>query len=292
MGSFAGVVNVNKEKGYTSFDVVAILRRLYDVKAGHTGTLDPNATGVLPICLGKATKFSETFMGGTKRYTAEVVLGVTTSTGDMTGEVVTRQAKDVSLPGKQKITAAVMSFMGKQEQVPPMYSAIKVGGKKLYDLARAGKTIHRKARPVEIYEIEAFSFGEGSFKINVCCSKGTYIRSLCSDIGEMLGCGATMGDLVRTRSGPFCIEDALTVGEIKEKSDIRSLVVPLGELLPYPTAQIDPACAKNAKNGNPVKLSNLVSYDTESKKHWLKNKDEVIGLFRLEPGLLKCEVLL
>ena len=292
MGSFAGVINVNKEKGYTSFDVVAILRRLYSVKAGHTGTLDPNATGVLPICLGKATKFSEYFMDGIKKYTAEVVLGVTTTTGDITGEVLTRHTKDASFPDKQEISAAVMTFLGKQEQVPPMYSAIKIGGQKLYDLARAGKTVHREARPIEIYAIDVFAFQERSFWINVSCSKGTYIRSLCTDIGEKLGTGATMGELVRTGSGPFFIETAYPIGEIKGTANIWSLVKPLEELLPYPVAQIEPAYVKNARNGNALKLSNLLSYDTQAKKHWLKNGDEVIGLFRKESGLLKCEVML
>ena len=306
MGSFAGVINVCKEKGYTSFDVVAILRRLFKVKCGHTGTLDPNATGVLPICLGNATKFSEYFMGGRKSYTAEVVLGITTDTGDTTGNVLARNTCFVCTTGfsvsdesirekrvsRQDIINAVLSFKGKQEQVPPMYSAIKVGGRRLYEIARKGQVVERKARPVEIYDIEAHSFCETGFLLNVDCSKGTYIRSLCTDIGEKLGCGAAMGSLERTASGPFHINDALTIGEIEAHSNVWSLAKPIEELLPYPVAYIVPAYVKNAKNGNAVKLTNLISYDENSKKHWLKDENDLIGLFRLEAESIKCEVML
>ena len=314
MAKFPGVVVVHKEKGYTSHDVVAILKRLYNEKAGHSGTLDPNATGVLPIFFGKATKFAESFLSDTKSYVAEVILGVTTTTGDVTGEVLpgsdiegthsfgTRYgesplAREVSL-GKNlnfsvpEIENVFTSFKGDIMQTPPMYSAIKIGGKKLYELARKGETVERKPRLVSIYDIKLLEFRKNSFTIFVDCSKGTYIRSLCTDIGAKLGCGAIMGDLSRTRSGQFSIDRALTIDEIKSSTDVWSLVTPIEELLPYPAAVPKPMALTGVKNGNPVKLENLSYVDTTSPKHWLRADGRTIGLFSLRKDSLVCEVML
>ena len=310
MAACAGIINVNKEKGFTSFDIVAILRRLFKQKAGHTGTLDPNAAGVLPVCLGKATKFSEYFMSQNKSYTAEVLLGVRTTTDDVTGEILYRtpaptaqnhsaeqlvreesMRKKINLT-QHDITKTVETFKGKQMQMPPMYSAIKINGKKLYEIARTGQTVERKARHIEIYDINITSFAKNSFTINVDCSKGTYIRSLCSDIGEKLGCGAVMGDLVRTRSGQFEICGALTISKIKDANDPWLYVKKIEELLPYPFAILKTNAYNSAKNGNPVKLSCLSDYDPNSSKHWLKSNEETIGLFSLHKNNLICEVML
>ena len=310
MGKFAGVVVVNKEKGYTSHDVVAILRRLYNEKAGHTGTLDPNATGVLPVCLGKATKFSEYFMSQNKSYTAEVLLGVVTTTGDVTGDVLLdainaskriygenpavrelNKCKKFNV-AKQEVEKVLESFKGTYKQTPPMYSAIKIGGQKLYELARDGQTIERKPRLVEIFDIKMHEFNGSSFTINVDCSKGTYIRSLCVDIGIKLGVGATMGNLIRTRSGKFCMDGALTIDEIKNTADAWGLVTPIEELLPYPFAELKPHASKSAKNGNHVRLVDLDFINVTSSKHWLRANGGIIGLFSLKNEHLVCEVML
>ena len=320
MASFAGVVVVNKDKGYTSHDVVAILKRLYKEKAGHSGTLDPNATGVLPVCLGKATKFAELFLSDNKSYVAEVILGVTTDTGDVTGEIlkgdgvfvhpdVSEKPKSSKAHGEnpqvrelsqlqnlnfsaQDVRNALESFKGEYMQTPPMYSAIKIGGKKLYELARKGETVERKPRPVEIFDIKLLEFYKNGFTISVDCSKGTYIRALCADIGEKLGCGATMGDLRRTKSGNFCIEDSVTIEEIKNCGNAWDLATPIEKLLPYPAAVLKPAAYNSAKSGNPVKLANLSHIDTAAPKHWLQAEDKTIGLFTLKNNALICEVML
>ena len=178
-----GIINVYKERGFTSHDVVAKLRGILHMKKiGHTGTLDPDATGVLPVCIGKATKVCGLLTDKDKTYRAVVKLGVTTNTEDMTGEILAKHPVSVT---KEQIEMAVSKFAGEIEQIPPMYSAIKINGKKLYELARQGKEVERKARKVTIYEIKVLSidFSENEFTMEVSCSKGTYIRTLCKDIG-------------------------------------------------------------------------------------------------------------
>ena len=209
-----GIWNIRKEKGFTSHDVVAVVRKiLHTKKVGHTGTLDPDAEGVLPICVGKATKLSEIIMDGTKVYRAMVRLGITTKTEDASGEVV--EQNEVHWDA-DAIREATQQFVGEIAQVPPMYSAIKVHGKKLYELAREGKEIARKARTVTIYGIQICRFlPPDRFEMEIACSKGTYIRTLCSDIGVKLGCGAHMESLIRTRTGTFRLEDAITLEELK-----------------------------------------------------------------------------
>lgn len=215
----SGIINVYKEKGYTSFDVVAKLRGILKTKKiGHTGTLDPDAEGVLPVCLGKATKVCDLLTDKRKEYEAVMLLGMKTDTQDVTGTVLAK--KDVTCSSEQ-VTEAVMSFVGEYMQVPPMYSALKVDGKKLCDLARAGVTVERAARPVTIHGIEILSVELPRVRMRVSCSKGTYIRTLCEDIGEKLGCGACMESLLRTRVGSFALSDALTLAEIE--ASVKSL---------------------------------------------------------------------
>ncbi|MCL2699428.1 MAG: tRNA pseudouridine(55) synthase TruB [Defluviitaleaceae bacterium] len=213
-----GVINIYKEKGFTSHDVVAVARRiLKQRKIGHTGTLDPLAEGVLPICVGKATKLADYIMGGIKGYRANITLGVTTDTQDAGGTVLER--RDVTVT-RAEIEECVYSFVGSYDQTPPMYSAIKVNGQRLYKLARAGEVIERKPRRVEISGISVVEFiSDTEAVIDVACGKGTYIRALCADIGEKLGCGAFMSALLRTRSGAFALDSAITLGRLQILAD-------------------------------------------------------------------------
>lgn len=212
-----GIIIVNKEAGYTSHDVVAKLRGICGQrKIGHTGTLDPDAVGVLPVCLGSGTKLCDLLTDRTKEYVALLQLGVVTDTQDMTGTVLDRKPV---LCNEEQIREAVSGFLGDYLQVPPMYSALKVGGKKLYELARAGREVERAARPVTIHELEVLECGASSVKLRVVCSKGTYIRTLCHDIGGKLGCGGAMAYLERTRVGEFSIDNAYTLARLQVLRD-------------------------------------------------------------------------
>lgn len=228
-----GVINVNKPPAMTSFDVIAILRKTLNMKKiGHTGTLDPDATGVLPICIGKATKLVELLTACDKQYEAEVKLGVVTDTQDMSGNIISKS--DVSVDFSE-ISAVVNSFIGVQQQLPPMYSAIKIDGKKLYELAREGKTIERAPREITVTKIDVFDYKQenNTFKMVVDCSKGTYIRTLANDIGERLGCGATLSSLNRTKSGRFLLENSYNIEAIKKMADNNdySFITPLDEVM-------------------------------------------------------------
>lgn len=208
-----GILNVYKEPGFTSFDVVAKLRGiLKQKKIGHTGTLDPDAEGVLVVCLGNATKLSESLTDKDKEYTCTMHLGVTTDTEDCSGKVL--ETKPVTVTEEQVIQA-VYSFLGESMQIPPMYSAIKQNGKKLYELAREGKTVEREPRKIVIYKIEIKEIALPFVTFKVQCSKGTYIRSLCRDIGEKLLCGACMEKLYRNRVSQFLMEDSITLSQIE-----------------------------------------------------------------------------
>ena len=193
-----GIINVYKEKGFTSHDVVAKLRGIVgQKKIGHTGTLDPDATGVLPVCLGKATKLCDLLTDKDKTYEAVMLLGMTTDTQDVTGRIL--EEKSTETLTADKVREVIESFIGDYDQIPPMYSALKVNGKKLYELAREGKVVERKARPVKILDIRIIEMNLPRVRMEVSCSKGTYIRTLCHDIGEQLGCGGCMESLIRTR---------------------------------------------------------------------------------------------
>lgn len=212
-----GILNILKPPGMTSFDVVAYLRGLLKVKKiGHTGTLDPGAVGVLPVCIGKATKVIEYLTDKDKVYRAELTLGISTDTQDSLGRILKEAKVNLS---ENDIAAAVKSFVGSYNQLPPMYSAIKKNGKKLYELARSGIEVERSPREVTIHFINILSIKENKVIFDVGCSKGTYIRTLCADIGEKLGCGGHMSFLVRMKAGCFNINDSLTVEQIREMAD-------------------------------------------------------------------------
>ncbi|HHV29596.1 tRNA pseudouridine(55) synthase TruB [Acetivibrio mesophilus] len=209
-----GILNVLKPPGMTSFDVVAYLRGILKMKKiGHTGTLDPGAAGVLPICTGKATKAIEYLTDKDKVYRAELLLGVSTDTQDAYGKVINTLEVKAS---HDEIERAIKSFEGSYSQLPPMYSAIKMNGKKLYELARSGIEVERTPRDVKIHFIDILNITGNRIVFDVGCSKGTYIRTLCSDIGDRLGCGGHMAFLVRMKAGSFDLENALTLEEIKE----------------------------------------------------------------------------
>lgn len=254
-----GIIIVNKEKGFTSHDVVAKLRGILKIKKiGHTGTLDPDATGVLPICVGKATKVCDLLTDKDKTYVARVKLGVTTDTLDMSGEVLTENEVAVT---EEEIRKTLNHYRGQIQQIPPMYSAIKINGTRLYELARQGKEVERKPRTVTIHDLilRDVSLEKNEFTMEVTCSKGTYIRSLCQDIGEMLGCGAAMKSLVRTRVGRFGLEKAKTLTEIEElvkAEKAADLWISIEEVFPeYRRCNVETGAMKYLKNGNLIKPS-------------------------------------
>lgn len=249
-----GIINVYKEKDFTSHDVVAKLRGiLKQKKIGHTGTLDPQAEGVLPVCLGNATKLCDLLTDKTKEYEAVLRLGVTTDTQDMTGEILSEKQVSVS---EEQIREIIMGFVGKSEQIPPMYSALKINGKKLYELAREGKEVERKPRPIEIYHIDIKEVKLPLVTFRVSCSKGTYIRTLCQDIGEKAGCGGAMESLLRTRVDRFRVEEAYTLGQIEQLRDegkLDSILYAVDEMFPgYPRVTVQNAFRKIIDNGNSI----------------------------------------
>ncbi|MCI9269954.1 MAG: tRNA pseudouridine(55) synthase TruB [Dorea sp.] len=255
-----GILNVYKEKGFTSHDVVAKLRGITrQKKIGHTGTLDPEAEGVLPVCLGKATKVSELLTEKDKTYRATLLLGLVTDTQDITGTVLRQCAADALT--ETRAEEAIQGFVGEYDQVPPMYSALKVNGKKLYELAREGKTVERKARRVRIRDIRIVSMNLPRAELEITCSKGTYIRTLCHDIGERLGIGGCMETLVRTRSGPFGIEESYRLEELQEKTEkgeLSQTLIPIDVLFSqYQKIQIRQELEARLKNGNPFSIPGI-----------------------------------
>jgi len=228
-----GVININKPTGMTSFDVIAILRKILNTKKiGHTGTLDPDATGVLPICVGKATKLVEMLTADEKQYIAGVKLGIVTDTQDTSGDVL--ETKEVNVT-YDDLKNTIDSFKGESFQIPPMYSAVKVNGERLYKLAREGKTVERESRKIFISEItlDSFKKEDDSFSMTVTCSKGTYIRTLSNDIGEKLGCGAALSSLKRTMSGKYTISESYTLDDIRKMSEEEnfSFITPLPDIM-------------------------------------------------------------
>lgn len=243
-----GFIILDKPEGITSFIGGAIVRRVTgEKKTGHTGTLDPMATGVLPVALGSATRFIELLPSHDKGYRASFRLGMTTDTLDITGTVLTTNE---NIPDEEAVKNAIAHFKGETEQLPPMYSAIKKDGKRLYELARQGIEVEREKRTVTIYNCDFVSHTDGEYTIDVKCSKGTYIRSLIADIGEMLGCGAVMTSLRRTLSNGFTIDEAHTEEELKSAEDIGAFVVPVDKALDaYPAVKVSEAQAKRFRNG-------------------------------------------
>lgn len=252
-----GIINIYKEKGFTSHDVVAKLRGiLKQKKIGHTGTLDPDAQGVLPVCLGKGTKVCDLLTDKDKVYEAKLLLGVATDTQDTSGTVLSEKEVTVT---EEQVRDAVMGFVGTYEQIPPMYSALKVNGKKLYELARAGIEVERKARTVVIHSIRILDVQLPVVTMEVECSKGTYIRTLCHDIGQKLGCGGCMQSLLRTRVAQFRLEDSLKLSEVQRLSEegrVESVIMDVDAVFEqYVKVTVKEEADRLVHNGNPVKQS-------------------------------------
>ena len=254
-----GVLNIYKEKGYTSHDVVAKMRGiLKQKKIGHTGTLDPDAEGVLPVCLGQATKLCDLLVDHRKIYRAVLLLGTETDTQDISGAILREMPVACS---EIQVKEAILGFKGNYDQIPPMYSALKVDGKKLYELARQGKVVERKARPVVIYDITVEKMELPRVTMTVTCSKGTYIRTLCHDIGQKLGCGGCMEGLVRTQTGQFEIGQSVTLSQLEAMRDegrVKEILISVEEIFSkYPAVLTRREADRLAWNGNPVKTENV-----------------------------------
>lgn len=256
-----GVLNIYKEKGYTSHDVVARLRRIVgQKKIGHTGTLDPEAEGVLPVCLGKATKLCDLLTDKDKTYEAVLLLGISTDTQDTTGKIL--EEKNTADLREEAVREVVLSFEGEYDQIPPMFSALKVGGKKLYELARDGKEVERKPRHVQIYRIRILQIDLPRVRMEVTCSKGTYIRTLCHDIGEKLGCGGCMESLLRTRVERFGVAESLRISEVEQLMDEGTLqehMIKVDEIFPdYQKVYLTPEASAAVRNGNSFRLGDVI----------------------------------
>lgn len=257
---YHGIINVYKEAGYTSHDVVAKLRGICkQKKIGHTGTLDPDAVGVLPVCLGNGTKLCDMLTDRRKEYVAVFRLGITTDTQDGSGKILEEKKVKASV---DEVKKEILSFQGDSLQVPPMYSALKVNGKRLYELARQGKEVAREARPITIYAIEILEENHPEYTIRVECSKGTYIRTLCHDIGQALGCGAVMTKLTRSRVGEFRIEEAYRLEDIQrqaEEGGLSKIVVPVEKMFEsLPELKAKKEGDKALKNGNQMKRTEFM----------------------------------
>ena len=272
-----GILNINKAAGMTSFDVIAKLRKLLNTKKiGHAGTLDPDATGVLPVCIGKATKVIEFLVEKDKEYFVTLKLGVETDTQDASG-TITKESLVAS--SDDEIRTAIESFIGDMMQIPPMYSAIRIKGIRLYEMARQGIEIEREARPVTIKYIKDIDIRRDGEDVkvffSVACTKGTYMRTLCFDIGASLGCGGHMASLVRTRSGPFLLDDAITLEELalrKQSGTLEEIILNMDKALPgLPAFSIDDDQTKRLRNGLTIQWTDT----SESKLVRLYSRESV-----------------
>lgn len=280
-----GIVNVYKEKGFTSFDVVAKMRGIFhQKKIGHTGTLDPDAEGVLPVCLGKATKVCDLLTDKDKEYKAVLLLGQETDTQDISGTVLNQAEVTVT---EEMVQEAIHSFVGSYEQIPPMYSALKVNGQKLCDLARQGVTVERKARPVIIHSIEITRIALPEVEMIVSCSKGTYIRTLCDDIGKKLGCYGCMKSLLRTKVDKFLLENTYTLAELQKLAETPQEEWTFLEAVDsvfekYTFVETKPEAIKMVVNGNRIPGSMLKDFSNDKKQEYVRlydNDRKFIGIY-------------
>lgn len=251
-----GIVIIDKPAGWTSQDVVSKLRGVFQTRRiGHGGTLDPMATGVLPVFVGRATRGVEFFEHAEKTYEAVLQLGITTDTEDTTGTVLEEKPVTVT---REQFLAALGSFRGEIQQIPPMYSALKVNGQKLYELARKGKEVERKPRSITIHQLDCLEFNDTTAKIRVCCSKGTYIRTLCKDIGEALGCGGCMAALRRVAAGAYTIAEAIPLAELVASENPGQFLQPVDSMFTqYDAIKLTPNQEKRCRNGNSFSISLL-----------------------------------
>ena len=284
-----GVINVYKEPGFTSHDVVAKLRGiLKQKKIGHMGTLDPNAVGVLPVCLGKATKLCDILSEKDKTYNATLLLGLDTDTQDTSGEVISKADTDSIMElSEDKVFETIKSYIGDYDQIPPMFSAIKINGEKLYNLARRGEVIERPARHCRIIDITVTKMELPRVDLHVTCSKGTYIRTLCHDIGKDLGVGGCMEKLVRTKVERFSVEDSITLKQIEEFRDNNTLedyITPVDEMLGnYSKCMVSKGAEKLVYNGNIFTSGNTflkMNHEDGQIVRVYTSEGEFIGLYK------------
>ncbi|MBQ7000431.1 MAG: tRNA pseudouridine(55) synthase TruB [Oscillospiraceae bacterium] len=275
-----GIVIVDKPQGWTSQDVTARLRRVFNTRRiGHGGTLDPMATGVLPVFVGRATRGVEFFEHAEKTYETVLRLGITTDTEDVTGTVLSESEVHVTA---QQVEAVLEQFRGEIMQVPPMYSALKVGGQKLCDLARKGKEVERKPRPITIHELTLLETGETTLRLRVRCSKGTYIRTLCKDIGEALGCGGCMQALRRTSAGEYTIEEAVPLQQLLDAQDPENYLRTVDTMFRnYPSVTLTANQEKRCRNGNAFS----VKLDEGTYRAYSQN-GEFLMLAKVEDGVM------
>lgn len=283
---YNGIINIFKEKGFTSHDVVAKMRGiLKQKKIGHSGTLDPDATGVLPVLLGNATVLSDMLTDKSKEYEAVMLLGVSTDTQDITGKIL--EKRDTSNLNKDMVKEIILSFLGEYMQLPPMYSALKVGGKKLVDLAREGKEVKREPRAVYIFDINIMDISLPEVKFKAKVSKGTYIRTLCHDIGEKLSVGGCMESLIRTRVDRFYINDAITMKQVEENREcIKKNILSVEEYFSFlPKINTSPEFDKYLHNGNKLKLDKKP--ENSELYRLYDSKDRFIAIYEKEMTELK-----
>lgn len=279
-----GIILIDKPQEWTSHDVVGKLRGiLHERRIGHSGTLDPLATGLLVIFVGRATRAVEFAEADTKEYIAGLRLGISTDTQDITGRVISSGG---AVPDEFQLRKALEIFKGELEQIPPMYSAIKVGGKKLYELARKGESIERRSRHITVFDLDIAGRADDDYVLRVSCSKGTYVRTLCNDIGQALGCGGCMSSLRRTKAGVFSVEDAHTIAEVQEavdRGEAESLIIPLDTLLSEFNKLTVPAVAeKKLRNGSIVNIS-----APDGKYRVYSESNEFLLLGEVQSGRLK-----
>lgn len=279
-----GIILIDKPQEWTSHDVVGKLRGiLHERRIGHSGTLDPLATGLLVIFVGRATRAVEFAEADAKEYIAGLRLGISTDTQDITGRIISSAG---SVPDDFHLRKALESFRGELEQIPPMYSAVKVGGKKLYELARKGESIERKPRDITVFDLDIIGRSADDYILRVVCSKGTYVRTLCNDIGHALGCGGCMSSLIRTKSGAFSVEDAHTISEVQEAADrgeADSLIIPLDTLFyGFNRITVTDGAEKKLRNGSIVNIS-----ASDGKYRVYSESDEFLLLGEVYNGRLK-----
>ncbi len=280
-----GIIIINKEKGWTSHDVVAKIKKITGEKVGHTGTLDPLATGVLPLLIGKGTKFSKYLINHDKTYEVELELGKKTETADSEGKIIEEKEVDTEYIS-QNLENVLQSFIGKQEQIPPIYSAIKKNGKKLYEYARAGEKVEIEPRKIEIYNIELLKYEENCINFKVSCSKGTYIRSLCEDIAERLNTVGYMKNLKRLQVGEFKLEDAIKIDDANLES-IKEHLITLEELLKENNSiNLNKKKLQLFLNGVKLKVSNTDGL------YKIYDEDKFLGTGTVKNGLLKRDIIL
>ena len=285
-----GILIINKPEGYTSQDVVSKVKKILNIKkAGHTGTLDPMATGVLPVLLGEYTKLSKYLIEHDKTYVAKLKLGIKTSTGDIEGEVLRQEDFDKNILDRDNVENVLKSFLGKQKQIPPMYSAIKVNGKKLYEYAREGKTIEVEPRDIELYKMNLISIVDDEIEFEVSCSKGTYIRVVCEDLAKALGTIGTMSGLNRTIVDKFKIEDSITFETLEEiKYDVESKLIKMEDVFKdFPRLNLNARKEELFLNGV------MLTFEVEEGIYNIYNSEnKYLGTGTVKNKLLKRDIII